>query len=179
MASIFRCNTHTAPNFRIPPSVEKHDPEYNEDCLDKKKSRLITAIAYRAQHNTTGYYTGYIQKTQPIGVFELKQATIKHKFLEKTLSAKSNAYQYHNMANRLLGDLEFRRHVRPINEEFNLAANYHEDDVRNAGFYRTFATQTFVGVGLLRRLKREQRKVQQNMQNTANTKASRTSECQQ
>ena len=59
------------------------------------------------------------------------------------------------MANRLLGDLEFRGHVRPITEEFNLSANFHEEDVCNAEFYRTFSTAHFYGAGLLRRLRAE------------------------
>ena len=58
----------------------------------------------------------------------------------------------------MLGDLEFRGHARPITEEFNLAANYHEQDVRNAEFYHTFGTATFHGAALLQRLKAEQKR---------------------
>ena len=108
MALMFRCNTHTAPNVRVPPTAETHDAECTENCLEKESSKLLTAIAYRALRNTTGYYTGYMQKRQPVGAFELKQATANLKFLEAKLRTKSNAAQYHNMANRLLGDLEFR-----------------------------------------------------------------------
>ena len=144
MAIFFRCNTHTAPNYRVPLTPETHDPECKADCLNQENSRILRAIAYRAQRNTTGYYTGYIQKPQPIGTFELKQPTANLKYLEEKLRGKSNAAQYHNMANRLLGDLEFRGHVRPITEEFNLAANSHEQDVCNAEFYRTFGTTTFL-----------------------------------
>ena len=57
------------------------------------------------------------------------------------------------MANRMLGDLECRGHVRPITEELNLAANYYRQNFRNAEFYRTFATTTFSGAGLLNRLR--------------------------
>ena len=153
MAIFFRCNTHTAPNFRVPPTARTHDPDCTADCLNKETSRLITAIAYRAQRNTTGYYTGYMQKRQPVGAFELKQATTNLKFLEEKLQGKSNAAQDHDMANHLLEDFEFRGHVRPITEEFNLAANYHQQDVCNAEFYRTFPTITFFGAGLLDRLR--------------------------
>ena len=156
MALIFRCNTHTAPNVRIPPTAETHDAECTENCLEKESSKLLTAIAYRALRNTTGYYTGYMQKRQPVGAFELKQATANLKFLESKLRNKSSAAQYHNMTNRLcVGDLEFRGHVRPITEEFNLAANYVQDDVCNAEFYRTFVSATFQGAELLRRLSAE------------------------
>ena len=57
------------------------------------------------------------------------------------------------MANRVLGDLEFRGHTRPITEEFNLAANYNEIDVCNAEFYRTFGSASFCGRELLTRLR--------------------------
>ena len=119
MGIIFRCNTHTAPNVRIPPTAQTHDPECAEDCLKQETSKLLTAIAHRALRNTTGYYTGCMQKRQPVGVFELKQATMSLKYLETKLRNKSNVSQYHNIANRLLGDLEFRGHVRPITEELN------------------------------------------------------------
>ena len=42
--------------------------------------------------------------------------------------------------------------VRPTTEEFNLAANAHEHDVRNAEFIRTYMSQDFFGGQLLRRL---------------------------
>ena len=158
-AIIFRCNTHTAPNFRVPPTKKTHDPDCSHDCLKRDMAKLLTAISQRAQRNTTGYYTGYMQKRQPIGAFELKQAALNLKFLEAKLRTKSNAYQYHNIANRMLGDLEFRGHVRPITEEFNLAANYHPQDVRNAEFHRTYATASFYGAGLLHRLRSEKQKL--------------------
>ena len=100
MAIMFRCNTHTAPIYRVPPTAATQ-----ADCIEKERSRVLTAIAYRAQRNTTGYYTGYIQKRQPVGAFELHQATKNLKHLEKKLQGKSNAAQYHNIANRMLGDL--------------------------------------------------------------------------
>ena len=59
------------------------------------------------------------------------------------------------MANRILGDLEFRGCARPITEEFNLAGNYDEDDVLQAEFYRTSECQQFLGGNILRELKRQ------------------------
>ena len=155
MAIFFWCNTHTAPNYRVPPNAVTHDPDCTADCLKTEESKVLTSVANRASRNTTGYFTGYMTKRQPVGTHELKQATDNLKLLEPKLATKSNAAQYHNMANRLLGDLEFRGHVRPITEEFNLAANYHKDDVMNAEFYRTFDTQTFLGQRLLELERRE------------------------
>ena len=63
MVLTFRCNTHTVPNVRIPPNAETHDAECTENCLEKESSKLLTAIAYRALRNSTGYFTGYMQKT--------------------------------------------------------------------------------------------------------------------
>ena len=103
------------------------------------------AAAQRAQRNTTGYYTGYIQKRQPVGKFELRQATQNLRFLAKTIEKRSNPQQYHHVANRLLGDLEYRGHVRPATEETNLAANHKPDDVTFAEFLRTFTTKPFYG----------------------------------
>ena len=101
--------------------------------------------------NTTGYYTGYIQKRQPVGKFELRQAACNLKYLAKTIEKRSNAQQYHPVANRMLGDLEYRGHVRPATEEFNLAGNYKDKDIIIADFIRTFLTQNFYGGELLRR----------------------------
>ena len=123
--------------------------------MKNETSKLITAIAYRARRNTTGYYTGYMGERQPVGAFELKQAVQNLQYLEVKLKGKSNAAQYHNMANRMLGDLEFRGHDRPMSEEVNLAANGHPHDVANAEFFRTFNSATFYGAGLLRRLRAE------------------------
>lgn len=36
MALVFRCNTHTAPNFRVPITNETHDKDCKADCLDKE-----------------------------------------------------------------------------------------------------------------------------------------------
>ena len=92
----------------------------------------------RAARNTTGYYTGYIQKRQPVGKFELRQAARNLKYLTKTIERRSNTQQYHHVANRMLGDLEYRGHVRPATEEFNLAGNHHNSDVLAAEFIRFF-----------------------------------------
>ena len=133
MALMFRCNTHTGPNFRVPLTELTHDTTCKAKCTeDPDYLRTLTAVAQRAQRNMTGYYTGYMQKRQPVGAFELREATKNLKYLNNKLPHKSNAAQFHNIANRMLGDLEFRGHHRPITEEFNLAANFHAQDVMNA-----------------------------------------------
>ena len=61
------------------------------------------------------------------------------------------------MANRALGDLEFRGCARPITEEFNLAGNYHKHDVLQAEFYRTSNFVQFLGGNILRLLRAQKK----------------------
>lgn len=75
-AVIFRSNTHThthtAPNYRVLLVAFTHDPECKAGCLEQQSTKRMMASAQRAQRNTTGYYTGYIQKRQPVCNFELR-----------------------------------------------------------------------------------------------------------
>ena len=157
MALVFRCNTHTAPNFRVPLTHETHDKECKADCLGKDKARLLTAITYRAQRSSAGYFAGYMSKRQGVGRFELAQANKNLAWLKDKLQGKSNAHQYHTVANRALGDLEFRGCARPITEEFNLAGNYNKNDVLQAEFYRTSNFEQFLGGNILRLLRSQKK----------------------
>ena len=106
--SLFRHNTHTGPNYRVPLLPSTHDSDCKAECLEKHTLSKMAASAQRAMRNTTGYYTGYICKKQPIGKFELKQATLNLRHLAVKISERSNAQHYHHDANRMLGDLECR-----------------------------------------------------------------------
>ena len=57
----------------------------------------------------------------------------------------------------MLGDLEFRGCARPITEEYNLAANYNQDDVLQAEYYRTFTSSQFLGGNILRLLRSQKK----------------------
>ena len=111
----------------------------------------MVRAAQRTQRSTTGYYTGYIQKRQPVGKFELRQAYQNLRFLAKTIKHRSNRQQYHHVANRMLGDLEFRGHARPVIKEFNLAANHGNSNGTKAEFRRTLDSTTFSSAELLQR----------------------------
>ena len=124
MAAFLRHNTHTGPNYRVPLLQETHDLECNHDCLSKHSLFTMVRAAQRTQRSTTGYYTGYIQKRQPVEKFELSQASQNLRFLAKTIKHRSNRQQYHHVANRMLGDLEFRGHARPFIKEFNLTEEF-------------------------------------------------------
>ena len=106
--SFFRHNTHTGPNYRVPLLAKTHAPECEADCLQKNTLSTMIACAQRAMRNTTCYYNGYICKKQPIGKFELKQAALNLRHLAHKISQRSQAQQYHHVANRMLGDLEYR-----------------------------------------------------------------------
>ena len=58
------------------------------------KARLLTAIAYRAQRSSAGYFAGYMSKRQGVGRFELAQANKNLAYLKDTLEGKSNAHQF-------------------------------------------------------------------------------------
>ena len=154
--SLCRHNTHTGPNFRVPLLECTHDKECKADCLSKNKLMKLIACAQRAMRNTTGYFTGYIHKKQPLGKFELQQAAKNLKHLAHSIQHRSSAQQYHHMANRMLGDLEFRGTLRTATEEFNLAGNHHRHDVTEAEFIRTFMSKSFCGSHLLKRSRFEQ-----------------------
>ena len=70
---------------------------------------------------------------------------------------KSANQKYHYMSHRLLQDFQHRCIQRPAPEEWNLAANWHEHDVTNAEFFRTYRSQDFPGRLLVRRLEAEQK----------------------
>ena len=142
-AVIFRHNTHTGPNNRVPLLKSTHDPQCKAGCLATHTDNRMTIAAQRAQRNTTGYYTGYIQKRQLVGKFELRQAALNLKYLAKSIEKRSNAQQYHHVANRMLGDLEYRGHVRLATEESNLSGNHNETDIMAAEFIRTFMAAPF------------------------------------
>ena len=61
-----------------------------------------------------------IYPREPVGAFELQQATKNLQFLQDKLKLKSPVHQVHTTVNRMFSDLEFRGSVRPITEEFNL-----------------------------------------------------------
>ena len=53
--------------------------------------------------------------------------------------------------------MEFRGCARPITEEFNLAGNYHAEDVLQAEFYRTAWEAQFLGGNILRLLRAQKK----------------------
>ena len=73
LAVLARSNSHTAPNFRLPPLACVHDEECTKECFSRpKETKVICKLAQRAQREATGYYCGYTFKRQACGKFVLK-----------------------------------------------------------------------------------------------------------
>jgi hypothetical protein len=68
---------------------------------------------------------------------------------------KSAGQRWHRITHRLLSEFQHRCMVRPAAEEWNLAANWHPHDVKNAEFLRTYRSLDFPGGLLVRRLEAE------------------------
>ena len=84
LAVCFRSNSHTGPNFRLPPSASTHDDEHcSRGCsggaMELKK---ICKLAQRAQREATGYYCGYTFKRQAVGKFVLKATAQSLNYVE-------------------------------------------------------------------------------------------------
>ena len=72
-AVIFRSNTHTQPNYRVPLLPQTHDDAgcTKNCCNDPKFMAKVAKVGQRAQREATGYYCGYTFKRQPVGRFAL------------------------------------------------------------------------------------------------------------
>eukprot|EP00959_Pyramimonas_sp_CCMP1952_P166382 3477507-Pyramimonas_sp.AAC.1 len=159
----FRSNSHTGPNQRVPPIPGAHE----ESCPSKKcqeaaakygtaaKLKSILRLMQRAQREVTGYYCGYTFKGQTIGKKHMARASTALDYLTPELSAKTVTQRMHQITNRVLTDLHHRCAARPATEEWNLAMFWHEQDVTNAEFHRTFMSVTFPGGQLVQRLEDE------------------------
>ena len=81
----------------MPLLARTHDPDCDADCLQKNTLRKMIACAQRVMRNSTGYYSGYICKRQPIGAFELKPAALILRHLAHKVSEMWNPQQYHHV----------------------------------------------------------------------------------
>ena len=130
-ASQFRSNTHTMPNYRVPPTLASHDPSCPskscaKQCSDSRTNprivKVVAKLAQRVQREATGYYCGYTFKGQPVGRKYLAAAASTLDYLTTGLADKSPGQQWHRITQRLLIDMQHRCMTRPAPEEWNLAA---------------------------------------------------------
>jgi len=159
-AAIFRSNSHTSPNYRLPPCPEYHDDEHcDKNCGQSDGSiRIISRLAQRAQRASTHYYCGYAFKRQPGGNYELKAIAQALNYVRMGMADKKVGAQWHRISSRVVQDLHHRSTVRPATEEVNLAANIHPHDVTAAEFIRTYRSKSFPGGRLIQREEQEREK---------------------
>ena len=158
-ASVFRSNTHTQPNYRLPLLPETHDNELcSQQCLKAgpRNLKVTSKLAQRAQREATGYYCGYTSKRQPAGQFELKATAQCLDYVGSGLADKRVGQQWHRITQRTLSDLQHKCALRPATEEVNLSANLHEQDVTNAEFLRTFRSAVLPGAAYIKALEQEE-----------------------
>ena len=147
LAVFCRSNSHTAPNYRLPPLASVHDDENcQRECFSRAgEEKVIRKLAQRAQREATGYYCGYTFKRQSCGKFVMRATAQSLNYVELGLKDKSAGRQWYKMSNRVITDLNHRCTVRPAPEECNLSGNLHPQDPTVPEFTRSYRTQTFPG----------------------------------
>ena len=160
-AVAFRSNTHTAPNWRLPPMPGTHEEELcrsrtcHEEVRVAKNLYQLSKIAQRSQRNCTGYFCGYTFKAQPVGKKFIRGIAESLNYMTVGLQDQTPGKQWHRITHRLLTDLQHRSMRRTAPEEWNLAAYYQEHDPTTAEFVRTYMSVDFKGGLLLKRLEAE------------------------
>jgi len=104
----FGSNSHTMPNYRLPPTLGVHAhlcedarcKEHAEAMIQKLTAKKLAKIAQRVQRESTGYYCGYTFKGQAIGKKYLLQATKSLDYMTSTLEDKTQAQRMHRITNR-------------------------------------------------------------------------------
>ena len=161
-AVIFRSNTHTMPNYRVPLLPETHDAACpSKACaahvLSHADTKIISKLAQRVQREATGYYCGYAFKRQPVGTKHLRAVGETLNYVTAGMEDKTSGQRWHRMTHRVLVDFQHRCMTRTAPEEWNLAANWQSHDVKAAEFLRTYRSDDFPGGQLVRRLEAETR----------------------
>ena len=133
-----RSNTHTLPNWRLPPLPETHADDYcqHPTCLaamgDTSYVKLTSKVGQRAQRQTTGYYCGYTFKAQPVGRKFTRLASESLNYVIPQLKDRTSGQRWHRITHRVLADQQHRCMKRTAPEEWNLSVNSHEQDVTAA-----------------------------------------------
>ena len=114
LAAIFRSNSHTAPNYRLPPDPAYHDDENcKQDCGRQSRDlKAIMKLGQRAQREATGYYCGYTFKRQPVGRYELKATAQSLNFVRSSLTDKRPGQQWHRVTQKMVSELHQRCVIR-------------------------------------------------------------------
>ena len=113
VAVAFRSNTHTLPNWRLPPIPETHsDLCTSEVCRSKlecaREQKVVSKLAQRAQRQCTAHYCGYTFKPQPVVRKYLRGAAETLNYLTTGMKDKNSGQQWHRITYRLLTDFQHR-----------------------------------------------------------------------
>ena len=96
----FRTNTHTAPNWRLPPMPGTHADDLCRSATCHAQIRtgqfikVASRIAQRSQRNCTAYYCGYTFKGQPTGKKCLRGLAESLNYLTAGMKDKAPGQQY-------------------------------------------------------------------------------------
>ena len=156
-------NSHTAPNYRLPPVAASHDPDCTSeqckevlDVTDERKRRLallrIAKTMQRASREMAGYFYGYTFKGQPVGKKALAILDKSMQYLQKTLEELPAEKRFKRTVNRAMVDFHHSTTTRPSTEEAMLSMYVNDDDVSSAEFIRLYDSRDFYGNVLLSRL---------------------------
>ena len=131
------------------PNTHAHSICKSKTCTahvySERDTKIISKLAQRTQRQCTGYYCGYNFKSQPVGRRFIRLAAESLNYLEPKLRDKSAGQRWHRLTHRMLIDQQHRCMRRTAPEEWNLAVNYHEQDVTVAEFIRTYRSIVFNG----------------------------------
>lgn len=146
LAAVFRSNTNTMPNYRVPLLQCTHDPECGCDCLrDVRSLHKLSLIISKAAKTTTGYFGGYTSKRQPVGKHELAQSARTLNLLAQKIKGRGAYSQFCRVTSRMMTDLYGRGTCRTLPEEFNLTTNMQRQDSTAAEFLRSYQIREFRG----------------------------------
>ena len=143
-AVVSRSNSHTLPNYRAPLSALTHEDDgcNNAKCKDSCEQpafvKKLSKLSQRVSRECAGYHSGCTFKRQPVGVKYLDAASETLNYVIDGMQQKNAAQKYHYITHRMMQDMQHRCIARTAPEEWNLAANWHEHDAKNAEFIRSF-----------------------------------------
>ena len=139
-------STHTATKTGI---AARRAAEKRRRCKLRRDEEK--QLVKRASREMTGYHSGYTYKAQRTQKGTLDTAFQSLTYFEKNLQDKEPAAKYRRTVTKTAADFYHHTTARASTEEFNLAMNVSEHDVRQAEFIRTYRNEDFRGGALLRR----------------------------
>lgn len=109
-AIVFRFNTDTKPNYRLPICRGVHDDELcGQRCdEDPQLSQRIARKAMRAGRLATGYFTGYVFKVQPANKQAIAIAAKALAHAAASYDGKTNRQKMHRAVVRTMSDFHFQ-----------------------------------------------------------------------